>query len=304
MGKRIGFIGLGTMGRPMAANLLKAGHALTVYDLAPEPVAALAGAGAATASSPRQAAAGAEVVVTMLPASRHVLAAALGPDGAVEGLAEGATLIDMSTIDPGTTRRVAEAVAARGARMLDAPVSGSSAGAEAGTLTIMVGGDAGVLEEQREILGAMGSNVIHCGGIGMGEAVKLCNNLIAAASMVAVAEAFALGQAAGADPRVLLDVISKATGNCWMLQNRAPVPGLLPNAPVNDGFKPGFMVDLMHKDLGLIMAAGAEFQVPLPLSALTKELYGLASAQGYGRQDMSAVSKLMEARRGPEVSTR
>ena len=302
MGKRIGFIGLGTMGAPMAANLLKAGHRLTVYDLNSAAVEATVASGATAANSPRQAAEGAEVVVSMLPASAHVIAALLGPDGGVEGLASGATLIDMSTIDPGTTRRVAAAAQARGAAMLDAPVSGSSAGAIAGTLTIMVGGDAGVLEAQRDVLAAMGANIIHCGGTGMGETVKLCNNLIAGATVVAVAEAFALGVRAGADPRVLFDVIGKATGNCWALQNRAPVPGLIPGSPVEDGFKPGFMVDLMHKDLGLVMAAGLEFKVPLPLTAAAKEVYGLASAQGYGRLDMSAVAKLFEGHQSPEVS--
>lgn len=301
MAKRIGFIGLGTMGGPMSANLLKAGHQLSVYDLNPAAIASAVAAGARSAASPRDAAAGAEVVISMLPASPQVVAALLGPEGAVEGLEPGATLIDMSTIDPGTTRQVAEAVSARGAFMLDAPVSGSSAAAASGTLTIMVGGEAAVLDAQRDVLGAIGANIIHCGGTGMGETVKLCNNLIAGATVVAVAEAFALGISAGADPRVMFDVIGKATGNCWALQNRAPVKGLCPGSPVEDGFKPGFMVDLMHKDLGLVMAAGLEFKVPLPLTAAAKEVYGLASAEGYGRLDMSAVSKLFTRKPGEEV---
>lgn len=301
MGKLIGFIGVGTMGGPMAANLLKAGHQLTVYDLNSAAVESAVSKGARAAASPREAAEGAEVVISMLPASAQVVAALLGPDGGVMGLAPGATLIDMSTIDPGTTRRVAEAVTARGATMLDAPVSGSSAGAIGGTLTIMVGGDGQVLDAHREILEAMGANIIHCGGTGMGETVKLCNNLIAGATVLAVAEAFALGVRAGADPKVLFDVIGKATGNCWALQNRAPVPGLIPGSPVEDGFKPGFMVDLMHKDLGLVMAAGLEFKVPLPLTAAVKEVYALAGAQGYGRLDMSAVAKLFERQTAEEV---
>ena len=304
MGKQIGFIGLGTMGRPMARNLLKAGHRLTVYDVVPDAVAALAGEGARAAATARQAAEGAEVVVSMLPASQHVVAALLGADGAVEGLGAGATLIDMSTLDPGTTRRVAEAVAARGARMLDAPVSGSSAGAESGTLTIMIGGDAAVVEEQRDVLGAMGSNLIHCGPVGMGETVKLCNNLVAGAAVAAVAEAFTLGLAAGVDPKVLFDVMSKSSGNCWALQNRVPVPGVAPNVPANEDFKPGFMVDLMHKDLGLVMAAGNEFHVPLPVTAAAKEVYSLASAQGLGRKDMSAIAKVLAPERGEEVARR
>jgi 3-hydroxyisobutyrate dehydrogenase len=302
VGKQIGFVGLGTMGRPMAINLIRAGHRLTVYDLEPAGVQALVTQGAVAASSSRQAAESAEVVISVLPASQHVLEAMLGPDGVVAGLRSGSTVIDMSTIDPGTTRRVAKAVTAKGAHMLDAPVSGSSAGAEAGTLTIMVGGEAAVLEAQRDVLGAMGSNIIHCGPIGMGETVKLCNNLIVGTTMAAIGEAFALGRAAGADPKVLFDVIGKSTGNSWALQNRPPVAGLVPNAPVNEDFKPGFMIDLMHKDLGLIMAAGAEFKVPLPLTAVALELYALARAQGLGRKDMSAVATVMNSDRVGEVA--
>lgn len=304
MGKRIGFIGLGTMGGPMAANLLRAGHQLTVYDLNRAALEGAMALGAKSCASPREAAEGAEVLISMLPAPPQAVAALLGPDGGVAGLAAGATLIDMSTIDPGTTRRIAAAVTARGGSMLDAPVSGSSAGAVAGTLTIMVGGEESVLAAQRDVLDSMGANIIHCGGIGMGETVKLCNNLIAGATVVAVAEAFALGVRAGADPKVMFEVIGKATGNCWALQNRAPVPGLIPGSPVEDGFKPGFMVDLMHKDLGLVMAAGLEFKVPLPLTAAVKEVYALASTQGHGRLDMSAVVKLFESQSSQEEAAK
>ena len=293
MGKKIGFIGLGTMGQPMASNLLDAGHALQVYDVDPSRMQPLEAKGAEPAGSARQAATGADVVISMLPASRHVLDAMLGPGGVVEGLRTGATVIDMSTVDPGTTRRVAEAVTGRGCTMLDAPVSGSSIGARNRTLTIMVGGDPEVLEVHRDLLGAMGTNVVYCGPIGMGETVKLANNMLAGTSMVAVAEAFALGIRSGADPRVLMNVISKSTGNCWMLR-RAPVPGLVAEAPVNDGFAPGFMVDLMRKDLGLALDAGAELGLPLALTAMTHQLYALASRHGYGRLDMSAVAKLLE----------
>jgi len=296
MGKTIGFIGLGTMGLPMAGNLLAAGHALRVFDIDPGRVRSLAEQGAHVAGSAREAASGADVVITMLPASRHLVAAMLDPDGAVEGLRPGATVIDMSTVDPGTTRRVADAVAARGCRMLDAPVSGGSTGARDATLTIMVGGDADLLEANRELLQAMGTQVVHCGPLGLGETVKLANNLLAGTAMVAVAEAFALGVRAGADPRVLQDVIARSTGGCWMLQ-RAPIPGLVADAPVNYEFAPGFKVDLMHKDLGLALDAGSEHGLPLTLTALTHQLYGLASRRGYGALDMSAVAKLLE---GPE----
>jgi 3-hydroxyisobutyrate dehydrogenase len=301
MGKQIGFVGLGTMGRPMATNLVRSGHGLTVYDLQPEAVRALVADGAGAASSPGEAAEQAEVVISMLPASSHVLSAMLGSAGVVGALQPGATLIDMSTIDPGTTRRVAEAVAARGAYMLDAPVSGSSAGAEAATLTIMVGGDAEVMESQRDVLEALGSSVVHCGPIGMGETVKLCNNLISGVTMIAVGEAFALGAAAGADPKVLFEVITSSSGNCWALQTRPPVAGLVPNAPVDSDFRPGFMIDLMHKDLALIMSAGYEFDVSLPMAAVAKELYGMARARGLGRKDFSAVAEILSTSGTNEV---
>jgi 3-hydroxyisobutyrate dehydrogenase len=292
MGKRIGFVGLGTMGRPMAANLLKAGHRLTVFDVVPTAQEPLVAMGAAAAASASEAADAAEVVISMLPAPPDVLGAMLGSAGVVEGLRPGGTVIDMSTIDPSTTRRVAREVEAKGGRMLDAPVSGSSTGARDGTLTIMVGGDREVLEEHRDVLEVMGSNVIHCGPIGMGETVKLANNLLAAAGMVAVAEAFLLGMRCGADPRVLYEVISKSTGSCWALR-RAPVRGLFPDAPINEGFAPGFMVDLMHKDLGLILSAAEEQRLPMPLTGLVRQLYALAGVQGYGRQDASAVAKIL-----------
>ena len=297
MGKRVGFIGLGTMGLPMASNLLAAGHSLRGYDVDGARIGALQERGAEAAGSAREAAEGADVLISILPASRHVLAAMLGPAGAVDGLGPGATVIEMSTIDPGTTRRVAEAVTARGCRMLDAPVSGGSIGARDATLTIMVGGDAEVLEAHRDLLRTLGTRVVHCGLIGMGETVKLANNLLAGTSMIAVAEAFALGLRGGADPGILLEVIQNSSGNCWALRN-APVPGLVPGGPVNQDFAPGFMVDLMHKDLGLALGAGAELGLPLTLTALAHQLYGLASRHGYGRLDMSAVAKLME---GPEA---
>ena len=295
MGKRIGFVGLGVMGRPMALNLVAAQHTLTVFDLEPGPVEALVEAGADAAGSAREAAERSDVVITMLPASRHVESAMLGPDGVVSGLRPGTTVIDMSTIDPGTTRRVAAAVEARGAKMLDAPVSGSSAAAADGTLTIMVGGPEAVLDEQRDVLQVMGASVIHCGPSGMGETVKLCNNIVAGISVVAVAEAFALGLRAGADPRVMFDVMTKSTGNCWALQKRTPVAGVVDDVPANEEFAPGFMVDLMHKDLGLVMTAAAELRLPLALTAAAQQMYALASAQGLGHKDFSAVFKVLEA---------
>jgi 3-hydroxyisobutyrate dehydrogenase len=302
MGRKLGFVGLGTMGTPMAGHLLGAGHALRVYDIDAGRMRGLEERGAELSGSPRHAATGADVVITMLPASRHVLAAMLGPEGVVDGLRPGATVIDMSTIDPGTTRRVAEAVAARGCRMLDAPVSGGETGAREATLTIMVGGDAETLEAHRGLLRTLGTRIVHCGPLGLGQTVKLANNLLAGTSMIAVAEAFALGIRGGADPRTLREVIETSSGNCWSLR-MAPVPGLVPGAPVNRDFAPGFKVDLMHKDLGLALGAGADLGLPLTLTALAHQLYGMASRHGYGQLDMSAVARLLEGV-GDEPSSR
>ncbi len=295
MSENVGFIGLGTMGRPMASNLVKAGCRLTVYDIDGAAVETLVSQGALAAGSAREVAEASDVIISMLPASQHSMAAAFGPDGYIAGLAKGATVIDMSTIDPDTTRRIADAVADAGGDMLDAPVSGSSAWAATGTLTIMVGGDAAVLEKHRGLLGHMGANIIHCGDVGMGETVKLANNLAAGVSMIAVTEAFALGMAKGADPKVLFDVMSKASGNCWTLQTRCPAPGVVPESPVNDGFAPGFMTDLMYKDLGLALAAASQEKLPLALTATAHEQYAATSRRGYGRLDFSAVAKLLEA---------
>ena len=294
----VGFIGLGTMGRPMARNLLKAGYKLTVYDIDGAAVEAIVNDGASPANSPREVAENSGIIVSMLPASQHSLAAASGPDGYIAGLREGATVIDMSTIDPDTTRQIAEAVDRAGGTMLDAPVSGSSAWATTGELTIMVGGDEAVLDRHREILGHMGTHIIHCGAIGMGETIKLANNLVAGISMVAVTEAFALGVAKGADPQVLFEVMSKASGNCWTLQTRCPAPGVVSESPVNDGFAPGFMTDLMYKDLGLALAAASQEKVPLALTAIAHEQYAATSRRGFGRLDFSAVAKLLDGATG------
>lgn len=294
MVKEVGFIGLGTMGGPMANNLLAAGHSLTVRDLDDDAVTAAVASGASRADSSRGAAAAADVVICMLPSSPHVVAAAYGDDGFISGLRPGATVIDMSTIDPDTTRRVAEDVQAAGGRMLDAPVSGSSAGAIDGTLTIMVGGEAGVFESHLDLFNVLGANVIHCGPVGMGETVKLANQLSAGVSMVGVAEGFAFGLSKGVDPKVLFEVMSKSSGNCWALETRCPVPGVLADSPASNGFAAGFMTDLMHKDLGLAMTAASNDKLPLHMAALARERYAAASRAGYGHMDFSAVAKLLE----------
>ena len=295
MGQRIGFIGVGTMGKPMASNLIRAGHQLTVYDLNPRPVEELAGLGAEPAGSAAAAVGGSELAIAMLPSSPNVEAAVLGPGGVLEGLKAGRTLIDMSTIDPLVTRKVAQAAAERGIKMLDAPVSGSLPKAIDGTLTIMVGGSKEVFDECLPILRCMGENIFHVGDIGMGETVKLCNNLIAAISQIAVSEAFAIGVAAGADPKVLHQVITRSSGDCWVIRTRPPHPGLVENAPVDQGWAPGFMTDLMLKDVGLALSLARGVGATSLLGALAQQLYGAASAAGHGREDFSSVDFAVRA---------
>jgi 3-hydroxyisobutyrate dehydrogenase len=285
----------------MAINLLKRHYQVTAFDLNPVPVEELRESGAERANSSAEAAAAGEVVITMLPSSPHVEAAVLGSDGVLDGMRPGSVLIDMSTIDPLVSRRVAEQVTARGFKMLDAPVSGGSVGARDATLTIMVGGPKDLFEQCRPVLEAMGKNVIHCGENGMGEVVKVVNNLIAGVSMAVVAEAYNIGMRAGADPKVLYDVISKSSGRCWSHDLNHPIPGVIPAAPANDDYLPGFMVDLMRKDLGLAISAAKGVQAPAILAAVAEQLYGSASNIGFGRRDMSAVVKAIEALNGPTV---
>ena len=293
----IGFIGIGNMGLPMLSNLLKAGHQVEAYDVRPEAVATAVGRGATAGGSAAETAGRVPVIVTMLPNSPHVEAAYLGPKGILAGARPGLVCIDMSTIDPATTRRVGERLAEAKVRMLDAPVSGAVPRAVDGTLTIMVGGDADLFQAMRPILAVMGTNVIHVGPLGAGEVAKICNNLVAGVSMVAVAEAFTLGMRAGVDPKILHEVISKSSGNCWAVENNCPVAGLVPRAAANNGFAAGFMTDLMAKDLSLARSAARDLGVSCFSGTMAHELYMLASRYGLGRYDFSAVIRLLTASR-------
>jgi 3-hydroxyisobutyrate dehydrogenase len=297
--RSIGFIGLGNMGLPMAANLLKAGYRVLACDLREEAVQAAVARGAEAAASAAEAARAAEVVITMVPDSPDVEAAYLGPGGVLEGAHAGLVAIDMSTVDPATTRRVGARLEAAGVRMLDAPVSGGVPGAVAGTLTIMVGGDAAVVAETRPILAAMGKNVIHIGPLGTGEVAKICNNLLAGVSMIAAAEAFTLGIRAGVDPRILHDVIRTSSGNCWAVEHNCPVPGLVAKAASSHGYAAGFMTDLMAKDLSLARAAARAVGASCFTGSLAHDLYLLASRHGLGRKDFSSVIRLLAGSEAP-----
>ena len=291
---RIGFIGTGTMGQPMLANLVKKEFDVVAFDIVPAALDTAVRLGAARVGSVGEAAANCDLVITMLPSSANVEAVYLGSEGIVGTAARGRLCVDMSTIDPGTSQRVAARLKERGLRFLDAPVSGGVAGATAGTLAIMVGGDAGDLEEARPVLAAMGANIIHVGAVGAGEVAKLCNNLISGTVAVAVSEAFRIGEAFGVDPQILTSVIAKSSGATWVMEHMHPVPGIVKNAASNRQYAPGFMTDLMAKDLALAVNAAREKRVPVVVAPAAQQLYRMASSHGLGREDFSAVYKFLK----------
>ncbi|MDL0440771.1 3-hydroxyisobutyrate dehydrogenase [Stutzerimonas frequens] len=286
----IGFIGLGNMGAPMAHNLLKAGHQLSVFDLNAAAVENLVGAGALPVDSPTAIAQGnAELIITMLPAAAHVKSVYLGENGLIAHSRVGVMLIDCSTIDPHSAREVAKAAAEHGNPMLDAPVSGGTGGAAAGTLTFMVGGSDADFDRAQPILAAMGKNIVHCGAAGNGQVAKVANNMLLGISMIGVAEAMALGVALGMDAKTLAGVINTSSGRCWSSDTYNPFPGVLDNVPASRGYSGGFGSDLMLKDLGLATEAAKQVRQPVILGALAQQLYQSFSAQGHGGLDFSAI---------------
>jgi len=303
---KIGFIGLGNMGAPMALNLLKAGHALNVFDLSAPAVRTLVDAGAHAASSPKAAASDVQCVITMLPAAAHVRSVLTADDGILAGIAKGVPIIDSSTIDPASVKAFAELAARQGNSFIDAPVSGGTGGALAGTLTFMVGGSAGAYEQARPVLSAMGRNIVHCGATGTGQVAKICNNLVLGISMAGVAEAMSLGEALGIDTKVLGGIINTSTGRCWSSDTYNPMPGVIDTAPSSRGYTGGFGTDLMLKDLGLATDAARGVRQPVYLGALAQQLYQTMSTNGAGRLDFSAVIKLYRQpdRGGDEGGTR
>ncbi|MBX9712697.1 MAG: 3-hydroxyisobutyrate dehydrogenase [Pseudomonadaceae bacterium] len=286
------FIGLGHMGLPMARNLLNAGHTLSVFDLVASTVNELAAQGARAASSAADAVSAAEVVISMLPASRHVEGLYLGDAGLLSVIAPGSLVLECSTIAPEAARKVHQAAAAHGIALLDAPVSGGTAGAAAGTLTFMVGGDAATLERARPILANMGKNIFHAGPAGAGQVAKVCNNQLLAVHMIGTAEAMALGVANGLDPATLAEIMRQSSGGNWSLEKYNPWPGVMPNAPASKDYRDGFAAELMTKDLGLAQEAAQATASSTPMGALALQLYRLLLKQGQGKLDFSAVQKL------------
>ena len=291
---QIAFIGLGNMGGPMAQNLLKAGHSVTVFDLSPAAIQTLADAGATVAASAKDAVNGVEIVISMLPASRHVEALYLGESGLLPHIPKGTLVIDCSTIAAQTAITVSKAANALGLTMLDAPVSGGTGGAIAGTLTFIVGGDDDALVLARPILSAMGKNIFHAGAHGAGQTAKICNNMLLGIQMIGTAEALALGVANGLDPHVLSDIMVKSSGRNWSLELYNPYPDVMENVPASRGYTGGFGVDLMLKDLGLATETALNSQASIPLGEMARNLYAMHSKAGAGGLDFSSILQILQ----------
>ena len=296
---QIGFIGVGVMGRPMTLNLLKAGHHVTIFARHPEKaeVQEVLQAGTKQAPSPRAVAMASDIVITMLPNSPEVEEVVAGEQGILAGARKGLIVIDMSTIAPAMSRKLGELAAARGVHFLDAPVSGGSQGAVNGTLTIMVGGEREIFEQARPVLEAMGKaeNIFYVGPQGAGEVVKLVNNILVGTIAASIAESFVLGVKAGVDVEAMAKIIGVSAGASWQLSAQFPLRAF------NGSFQPGFMTDLLHKDLGLALELAAEKQTSVPMTALSRQLYEMARAAGYGREDYTSLLKVLEGMAGVEV---
>jgi 3-hydroxyisobutyrate dehydrogenase len=295
---RIGFIGLGNMGAPMAANLAKAGHRVIGFDIVAARAAALEAAGGRVAATMSEAAASGEIVITMLPAGPEVRSVYFGDDGVLVHARPGALLIDCSTIDVETARAVAAAAAEARFAMLDAPVSGGVTGAETASLTFMVGGPAEAFERAQPILAAMGRTIVHAGAAGTGQAAKICNNMILGVSMIAVCEAFSLAERLGLAAQTLFDVSGKSSGQCWALTSYCPVAGPVPASPANRGYAPGFTAAMMLKDLRLAQQAAGATAAPTPLGAAAANLFQLFVDEGAGSLDFSAIYRFLRKPEG------
>ena len=287
----IGFVGLGHMGNPMAINLLNAGHDLVVYDLVPEARQVLLAKGAKAVNSPGEVTRNAEFVFTMLQSGEQVSDVCMGNNGLFSTAKPGTLFIDCSSIDVNTSREITKCAIEKGFNMIDAPVSGGVAGAINSTLTIMVGGDVEAFERAKPILQHLGKNIVHAGPAGNGQVAKICNNMILGISMIAVSEAFTLGQKLGLDPQKLFDISSKASGSCWSMTQYNPVPGILENVPANRDYQPGFTANMMLKDLMLSQTAAQSVTANTPLGKHATELYKQFVASGNGGLDFSGIIK-------------
>lgn len=292
MSKTIAFIGLGNMGGPMAANLIKAGHKITGFDLVPALRDAAKADGVTIAASAVEAVKSAEVVITMLPAGKHVLAVW---NEIVPAARDGALIIDCSTIDVASARNVHALAAARKLASVDAPVSGGVGGAKGATLTFMAGGSAAAFNAAKPVLEAMGKRIVHCGDAGAGQAAKICNNMILGISMIGVSEAFALAEKLGLSHQALFDVASTSSGQCWSITSYCPVPGPVPASPANNGYKPGFAAALMLKDLKLSQEAAKAAGAATPLGEHAEQIYEAFNSAGHDGDDFSGIINHLRA---------
>ena len=291
---KIGFIGLGNMGGPMATNLLAAGHELKVFDIVPELVAKSVEQGATSVTAASAAVQDVDVFMSMLPASVHVETLYLGDDGILNNIDQSTLVIDCSTIAPASASKVSEAADAKGISMLDAPVSGGVGGAVGGTLTFIVGGSDESLERARPILENMGKNIFHAGGPGAGQVAKICNNMLLSVLMTGTAEALQLGVDNGLDPAVLSEIMRKSSGGNWALEVYNPYPGVMDGVPAGNDYEGGFLVDLMIKDLGLAMESALQKGAATPMGSLARNLYISHGNSGYGRKDFSSIQKIFD----------
>ncbi len=293
----VAFIGLGNMGGPMAKNLVAAGHGVTVFDLVPEACAELEAAGAAVAESAASAVVGVDYVITMLPAGKHVRATYLGDDGngLLSLLDASTTVLDCSTIDAETARDVGLAARDMGIGFMDSPVSGGVAAAAAGTLAFMCGGEADAFEKARLILADMGKNIFHAGPAGAGQVAKGCNNMLLAIHMIGTSEALEMGARHGLDPKVLSEIMLASSGRNWSLEVYNPYPGVMDSAPASNDYQPGFMVDLMVKDLGLAMAIAEGAGFDNPMGQLARDLYEEHQKEGNGPRDFSSILEKLQS---------
>lgn len=289
----VAFIGLGNMGLPMALNLVKAGHAVAGFDLSAGALAKLQEAGGTVANSVAEAVANANTIVTMLPAGKHVESVYTGADGILSAASPEAILIDSSTIDVDTARRVGAAAQAEGFQMVDAPVSGGVGGATAGTLTFMVGGELAAFEAAKPYLDIMGKNIFHAGGSGNGQVAKICNNMLLGISMIGTCEAFLLGEKLGLDAQTLFDISSTASGQCWSMTSYCPIPGPVPTSPANNAYQPGFAAAMMLKDLVLAQDASASADADTPMGKRATELYTMMQEKGHGNMDFSCIINML-----------
>lgn len=289
---KIGFIGLGNMGGPMAANLVKAGHEVAVFDLSADAVAQLVSEGASAADSAQAAAADKDCVVTMLPAGQHVEAVYLGDNGLLANLPTETLVLDSSTIAPETARKVAAEASERGITFMDTPVSGGVGGAKAGTLTFICGGDAAGFERAKPILEGMGKNIFHAGDHGAGQVAKICNNMLLAILMSGTCEALSLGVKNGLDPAVLSEIMKQSSGGNWALNVYNPWPGVMDGVPASRDYEGGFLVNLMNKDLGLAFDNAVQNQAAIPMGSLARNLFSLHAVKGNGQLDFSSIQRL------------